>query len=105
MQIPGDALSDVLKMVHLRACIYFVKDMPSGWGMEIPATANGPLHMVLDGSTDLPPPHHGKRTLAVLALVVSAAASGLAPISISALAIWKRISHNTSLPFDRSSAT
>ena len=50
MSIPGDALSDVLRMVHLKACIYFVKDMPQPWGMDIPAVANGPLHMVLAGS-------------------------------------------------------
>lgn len=50
MQSDADALSDVLRMVHLRACIYFVKDMPAPWGMDIPAIANGPLHMVLDGS-------------------------------------------------------
>lgn len=46
----GDALSDILRMVHLRACIYFVKNMPAPWGMDIPATANGPLHMVLEGN-------------------------------------------------------
>ena len=46
----GDALSDVLRLVHLKACIYFVKDMPAPWGMDIPAVANGPLHMVLEGS-------------------------------------------------------
>ena len=50
MQSDVDALSDVLRMVHLRACIYFVKDMPAPWGMDIPAVANGPLHMVLAGS-------------------------------------------------------
>lgn len=49
MNASGDALSDILRMVHLKACIYFVKDMPPPWGMDIPATANGPLHMVLDG--------------------------------------------------------
>jgi len=49
MDEPGDALSDVLRMVHLKACIYFVKDMPAPWGMDVPATANGPLHMVLAG--------------------------------------------------------
>jgi AraC-like DNA-binding protein len=37
-------------MVHLKACIYFVKDMPAPWGMDIPKVANGPLHMVLEGS-------------------------------------------------------
>ena len=50
MSMNADALSDVLRMVHLKACIYFVKDMPAPWGMDIPAVANGPLHMVLDGS-------------------------------------------------------
>lgn len=50
MSTTADALSDVLRLVHLRACIYFVKDMPAPWGMDIPAVANGPLHMVLDGS-------------------------------------------------------
>jgi len=50
MPTTADALSDVLRLVHLKACIYFVKDMPAPWGMDIPAVANGPLHMVLDGS-------------------------------------------------------
>ena len=45
-----DALSDVLRTVHLNACIYFVKDMPAPWEMDIPAVANGPLHLVLEGS-------------------------------------------------------
>ena len=50
MAMNADALSDVLRLVHLKACIYFVKDMPAPWGMDIPAVANGPLHMVLEGS-------------------------------------------------------
>lgn len=33
----------------LRACVYFVKDMSPPWGLDIPATLNGPLHMVLKG--------------------------------------------------------
>lgn len=45
-----DALSDVLRAVHLKACVYFVKDMAAPWGMDMPAVANGPLHMVLEGS-------------------------------------------------------
>lgn len=44
-----DALSDVLRMVRLRACVYFVKDMQPPWGLDIPKTPNGPLHMVLRG--------------------------------------------------------
>ncbi len=50
MDSPGDALSDILRMVHLKACIYFVKDMSPPWGMDIPVAANGPLHMVLQGT-------------------------------------------------------
>ena len=41
--------------------------------------------LVLDGTTDLPRAHHAKRALTILAFVVLAAASGVMPISISAL--------------------
>jgi len=44
-----DALSAVLRMVRLRACIYFVRDMPAPWGLDIPAQMTGPFHMVLAG--------------------------------------------------------
>jgi di/tricarboxylate transporter len=46
--------------------------------------ASGQL-MVLDGTTDLPRAHRAKRALLVLTFVVLAAASGIMPISISAL--------------------
>jgi len=46
--------------------------------------ASGQL-MVLDGTTALPRAHRAKRALLVLAFVVLAAASGIIPISISAL--------------------
>lgn len=49
MHPPGDALSDVLRMVQLKSCIYFIRDMPAPWGMDIPRSINGPLHMVLEG--------------------------------------------------------
>ncbi len=45
-----DALSDVLRLVRLRACVYFVRDMEPGWGLDAPACTHGPLHMVLEGS-------------------------------------------------------
>lgn len=45
----SDAFSDVLRLVRLRACVYFVKHMVPPWGLDIPATPNGPLHMVLEG--------------------------------------------------------
>jgi len=49
MQASGDALSDVLRLVQLKACIYFIRDMPTPWGMDIPRSVTGPLHMVLQG--------------------------------------------------------
>ena len=49
MSLEGDALSDVLRLVQLKACVYFVRDMPAPWGLDIPASATGPLHMVLRG--------------------------------------------------------
>ena len=41
--------------------------------------------LVLDGSTDLPPVGQARRAVAVLAMVVLAAATGLLPIAVSAL--------------------
>ena len=42
--------------------------------------------LVLDGTTDLPQTHHAKRALFIMALVVAAAATGLLPISVAAVA-------------------
>lgn len=56
----SDALSDVLRLVRLRACVYFVKNMAPGWGIEAPPTVNGPLHMVLEGACVLR--HAGRDT-------------------------------------------
>lgn len=50
MKPSEDALSEVLRMVRLRACIYFVKNMAPPWGLDVPTVANGPLHMVLEGN-------------------------------------------------------
>lgn len=57
-----DALSDVLRLVRLRACIYFIKDMAPPWGLDIPAMPNGPLHMVLAGQCLL---RHGDREVSL----------------------------------------
>ena len=59
-----DALSDVLRLVRLRACVYFVKDMAPPWGLDIPAMPNGPLHMVLAGECLL---RHGGQELSLRA--------------------------------------
>ena len=45
-----DALSAVLRMVRLRATVYFVREMPAPWGIDIPRQPHGPLHLVLEGS-------------------------------------------------------
>lgn len=42
--------------------------------------------LVLDGTTDLPQTHNAKRALFIMGLVVAAAAFGIMPISVSALA-------------------
>lgn len=62
MNSSRDALSDVLRMVRLRACVYFVKDMAPPWGLDIPRTPNGPLHMVLGGQCLL---RHGGRDISL----------------------------------------
>jgi hypothetical protein len=41
--------------------------------------------LVLDGTTDLPRTHRSDRALGIMILVVLAAASGLLPISVSAI--------------------
>lgn len=64
MSETSDALSDVLRLVRLRACVYFVKNMAAGWGLEAPACAMGPLHMVLEGACVL---RHDGRDIALRA--------------------------------------
>jgi di/tricarboxylate transporter len=41
--------------------------------------------LVLDGTTDLPRRHHAKRALFITGLVIAAAATGIVPISVSAV--------------------
>ncbi len=53
MTTRDDALSEVLRLVRLRACVYFAKTMEPGWGLAAPATVNGPLHLVLEGRCTL----------------------------------------------------
>lgn len=49
MTIQNDPLSEVLRLVRLRACVYFARRMEPGWGLNAPATVTGPLHLVLEG--------------------------------------------------------
>jgi len=49
MTLETDALSAVLRMVRLSACVYFGRDMAAPWGIDVPRQPNGPFHMVLEG--------------------------------------------------------
>lgn len=59
-----DTLSDILRLVRLRACVYFTRTMDKGWGMDIPASVNSPLHLVLEGNCLL---HIGGREIVLSA--------------------------------------
>ncbi len=60
MQLATDALSGILRMVRLRACIYFIRSLPEGWGMKSALVPQAPLHMVLSGTCLL---SHGDSSL------------------------------------------
>ena len=44
-----DTLSDVLDLVRLRGCVYFVADFAAPWGMDMDAVALAPFHLVVRG--------------------------------------------------------
>ena len=76
-QVTGDLnlirlrAGDVLLVQGTREAIALLKDSGS--------------MLVLDGTTDLPHTHRAKRALAIMGLVVLAAATGVMPISVSAV--------------------
>ena len=76
-QVTGD-----LNMIRLRAGDVL---LVQGSREAIDSLKDSGTMLVLDGTTDLPHTHHTNRALAVLAFVILSAASGLLPISISAL--------------------
>lgn len=44
-----DTLSDVLDLVRLKGCVYFVADFAAPWGMDMDAVALAPFHLVVRG--------------------------------------------------------
>lgn len=44
-----DALSDILRLVRLKGCVYFQSDFPSPWGMEMGAGPFAQFHLVVRG--------------------------------------------------------
>ena len=77
-QVTGD-----LNLIRLRAGDVL---LVQGSSEAIANLKDSGTMLVLDGTTDLPQTHHAKRALAIMGFVVAAAATGLMPISVSAIA-------------------
>lgn len=49
MDIAQDALSDILRLIRLKGCVYFQSDFSSPWGMEMGTTPFAQFHVVVRG--------------------------------------------------------
>ncbi len=47
--MPADALSDILRSVHLSGGVYFRCEFTAPWGMEVPANPDAEFHVVVRG--------------------------------------------------------
>lgn len=45
-----DALNDVLSLMRLKSCVYFLRTFASPWGMDMPAGPHAQFHLVVRGS-------------------------------------------------------
>jgi di/tricarboxylate transporter len=81
-RIPGEREAADPGSVRLRAGDVV---LVQGTREAVDALKSGGKMLVVDGTTELPRAHRAKRALLVLVLVIGVAASGLLPISISAL--------------------
>ena len=79
---PSSQVTGDLNMIRLRAGDVL---LVQGTREAIAQLKDSGSMLVLDGTTDLPQTHHAKRALSIMAFVVLAAATGLMPISVSAL--------------------
>jgi len=79
---PSSQVTGDLNMIRLRAGDVL---LVQGTREAINKLKDSGTMLVLDGTTDLPHTHRAKRALAVMAFVVIAAATGVLPISVSAL--------------------
>jgi di/tricarboxylate transporter len=79
---PSSQVTGDLNLIRLRAGDVL---LVQGTRESIAQLKDSGTMLVLDGTTDLPHTHHAKRALFVMGLVVAAAATGVLPISVSAL--------------------
>jgi len=79
---PSSQVTGDLNMIRLRAGDVL---LVQGSGEAISSLKDSGSMLVLDGTTDLPHTHNAKRALAIMGFVVAAAATGVLPISVSAL--------------------
>ena len=79
---PSSQVTGDLNSIRLRAGDVL---LVQGTREAITALKDSGTMLVLDGTTDLPHTHRANRALGVMAFVIAAAATGLMPISISAL--------------------
>jgi di/tricarboxylate transporter len=79
---PSSQVTGDINLIRLRAGDVL---LVQGSGEAIANLKESGSMLVLDGTTTLPQTHHAKRALAIMGLVVVAAATGLMPISVSAL--------------------
>ncbi|MDJ0916330.1 MAG: SLC13 family permease [Woeseiaceae bacterium] len=79
---PSSQITSELNSIRLRAGDVL---LVQGSRDSITKLKDSGTMLVLDGTTDLPHTQKAKRALAIMALVVGAAATGLTPISVSAV--------------------
>ena len=79
---PSSQVTGDLNLIRLRAGDVL---LVQGTREAIAQLKDSGTMLVLDGTTDLPHTHHAKRALFVMGLVILAAATGILPISVSAL--------------------
>ncbi len=80
---PSSQVTGDITMIRLRAGDVL---LVQGTRESIEGLKDAGSMLVLDGTTDLPHTHKAKRALAIMGLVILAAATGMLPISVSALA-------------------
>ncbi|MDH3350553.1 MAG: SLC13 family permease [Gammaproteobacteria bacterium] len=80
---PSSQVTGDLNMIRLRAGDVL---LVQGSGEAISKLKDSGSMLVLDGTTNLPHTHNAKRALAIMGFVVLAAALGVMPISVSAIA-------------------
>ncbi len=80
---PSSQITGDLNLIRLRAGDVL---LVQGTREAIQTLKDSGTMLVLDGTTDLPHTHNAKRALAIMGFVVLAAALGIMPISVSAMA-------------------